>query len=419
MTDRYFPIRTETACQLKWAWSTVRLYTGLVSSCHRVDQTQISAANFDDFHNTERNLRHRSLMLDGQWPSEGCEYCEQIERAGGSSDRLHHLQIPGYVPPELESDAQAIKVTPTILEVYFDNVCNQSCIYCWDGFSSQIQQENIRFGRFEKNGVTIQNVAVKSAEHAAITQKLWDWIITNGKSLRRINVLGGEPLYQDQFYTLLDLLQEHAMPDLELDIITNLNMAPDRLAAVIDRIDGLRQNGHIRRLDVTASIDGFGAQQEYIRYPMDLEKWRANFQSLVVRSWVVLNINQTLTSLILKTVPDLLRFVNEARQHREIGHYFSTPVRTATADIMHPGIFGPNYFRQEFGRILALMPEQTWQQQRSKEYMLGIQKDIDSRPRQSEKILQLQTYLDEIDRRRNLSWRTLFPWLEKELQHVV
>lgn len=419
MTDRYFPIRTTTACQLKWAWSTVRLYSGLVSSCHRVDQTRVSAADFDSFHNTERNLRHRSLMLNGQWPGEGCEYCEQIERAGGSSDRMHHLQIPGYTPPELESDTQAIKVTPTILEVCFDNVCNQSCVYCCDEFSSQIQQENIRFGRFEKNGVTIQNVAVKSTEQTALMQKFWDWIITNGKTLRRINCLGGEPLYQEQFYTLLDLIQDYPMPDLELAIITNLNIAPDRLTAVINRIDGLRQNGHIRRLDVTASIDGFGAQQEYIRYPMNLEKWRVNFQSLAAQSWIVLNINQTLTSLILKTVPDLLQFVYEAGQHREIGHYFSTPVRTASADILHPGIFGSEYFREEFEHILAMMPEQTWQQQRSKEYMQGIQKDIDSRPRQPEKILQLKTYLDEIDRRRNLNWRTLFPWLEEELQHVV
>lgn len=419
MTDRYFPIRSATSCQLKWAWSTVRLYTGLVSSCHRVDQTKISAHDFDSFHNTERNLRHRKLMLEGEWPGEGCEYCEQIERAGGSSDRLHHLQIPNLTPRELESDPQAIHVTPTILEVYFDNVCNQSCIYCWDGFSSQIQQENIKFGSFERNGVVIKNVATKSAEHEVLTQKLWDWIVTNGSSLRRLSVLGGEPLYQDQFYTLLDLIEKNPMPDLELSVITNLNITQDRLRSVIDRIDQLRQRGSIRRLDITASVDGFGAQQEYIRYGMIMDQWRVNFQTLVDQPWITLNINQTLTSLILKTVPDLLKFVNCARQHREIGHHFGTPFRIRHSDILHPDIFGPGFFRQEFSDILAEMPEHTWQQQRSKEYMLGIQKQIDSVPRQPRKILQLQTYLDELDRRRNLNWRALFPWLAEEVSDVV
>lgn len=419
MTDRYFPIRTATACQLKWAWSTVRLYTGLVSSCHRVDQTKISADTFDSFHNTERNLRHRQLMLDGVWPSEGCEYCEQIERAGGSSDRLHHLQIPNLTPRELESDPQALQVTPTILEVYFDNVCNQSCIYCWDGFSSQIQQENVKFGTFEKNGVTIKNVAVKSSEHEALTQKLWDWIMHNGRSLRRLSVLGGEPLYQDQFYTLLDLIEQYPMPDLELSIVSNLNINQDRLVSVIDRIDRLRKNKMIRRLDIMASVDGFGPQQEYVRYGMDLDQWRKNFQTLVDQPWITLNINQTLTSLILKTVPDLLRFVNQARHNREIGHHFGTPFRIRNSDILHPDIFGPGFFDREFADILDEMPEQTWPQQRSKEYMLGIKKQIDSVPRQPEKILQLGTYLDELDRRRNLDWQSLFPWLVKEVQNVV
>jgi hypothetical protein len=28
-------------------------------------------------------------------------------------------------------------------------------------------------------------------------------------------------------------------------------------------------------------------------------------------------------------------------------------------------------------------------------------------------------FLDEIDRRRNLDWRSTFPWLMKELENVV
>ena len=46
-------------------------------------------------------------------------------------------------------------------KIYFDNVCNMSCIYCWDGFSSKIQQENVKFGRFEKAGIVIDNRAKK------------------------------------------------------------------------------------------------------------------------------------------------------------------------------------------------------------------------------------------------------------------
>ena len=94
MSDKYFPIKTQTACQLKWTWSTIQLYNGLTNSCHRVGQTVLNPDTFDHFHNTEKKINDRKLMLEGEWPTGGCEYCANIEQAGGQSDRLFQLQIP-------------------------------------------------------------------------------------------------------------------------------------------------------------------------------------------------------------------------------------------------------------------------------------------------------------------------------------
>jgi hypothetical protein len=126
MVDRYFPIKTDTACQLKWNWSTLRLYNGITSSCHRVQGDPITTDDFDSFHNTPKKLADRQLMLQGQWPVGGCEYCQKIEQAGGHSDRMFHLDIPNMTPPELDTNVVAVEVTPKIVEVYFDNVCNMS-----------------------------------------------------------------------------------------------------------------------------------------------------------------------------------------------------------------------------------------------------------------------------------------------------
>ena len=52
-------------------------------------------------------------------------------------------------------------------------------------------------------------------------------------------------------------------------------------------------------------------------------------------------------------------------------------------------------------------------------YMQGIQGQINSQARSQDKIDQLAIFLDEIDRRRNLNWRQTFPWLTKEVSHVV
>ena len=412
MPDKFFPILTDTACQLKWNWSTIRFYNGTTSSCHRVNSDRINVDSFDQFHNTPKKIADRKLMLNGQWPTGGCEYCQSIEQTGGTSDRMLHLTIPNQVPPELDQDPTAVEVTPQIVEIYFDNVCNMSCLYCWDGFSSKIQQENIRFGAFNQQGVTIANRAEKVPDMQALTDKFWQWMEINAHKIRRLHILGGEPLYQRQFDVCLDFFDSHACPDLTLNIISNLMIPDDKFQQSIQHIQKLIEQKHIGRLDITASIDCFGAEQEYVRYGLDLAQWKRNFEYLANQHWVVLNINQTLSGLTIKTVPDLLKYINQLRASRPIEHYFGTTVMTH--DFLHPEIFGSGFFDKDFEDILQCMPNET-----SRDYMQGIQYQINSCNRNQEKIKQLGVFLDEIDRRRKLNWRTTFPWLEKELQYVV
>ena len=417
MSDKFFPIRTETSCQLKWNWSTIRLYNGSTSSCHRVTSDQITVDTFDTFHNSPKKLADRTLMLNGEWPKGGCEYCQKIEEAGGSSDRKFHISIPNMVPPELEKNPTAIEVTPTILEVYFDNVCNMSCIYCWDGFSSKIQQENIKFGRFEQNGIVIENYAKKVDDLDGLTDRLWQWMEKNGQALKRFHLLGGEPFYQHQFDYCLEFFDKNPFPNLEFNVISNLMISTPRLESIIERLKKLVVGRKLKRFDLTASIDCFGKEQEYVRYGLELNQWRQNFEYLASHKWITLNINQTLSCLTIKTVPDLLRYINKFRDDRKIGHYFSTTL--FTHECMHPEIFGPGFFDNDFAEILANMPDNTWQQKEALKYMKGIQSQVNSKPRDQLKMSQLKTLLNEIDRRRNLNWQETFPWLVTELDNVV
>ena len=424
MTDKFFPIKTATACQLKWTWSTIHLYMGSTASCHRVGATTLEPENFSSFHNTEKKLRDRRLMLDGQWPSDGptpgkdggCEYCRDVEYAGGQSDRQFHLQIPNLTPPELEQDPVAIHVTPRIVEVYLDNVCNMSCIYCWDGYSSRIQQENIKFGDFVSNGIEIKNRSVRHPKHDEISTEFWNWMEENFLSLRRFLLLGGEPLFQPQFENCLEFLETHPNPDLELNIVSNLKIPLHKLQNFVERIKKLILTRHIKRFDLTCSIDCWSDEQEYLRYGINMATWRQNFEYVVEQKWIVLNINQTITGLGMKSMPALINYVNQHRKTRDIGHYFMSCVNVSQ---LHPGIFGPGFFDQDFEHILSVMPNDTWQHQNAYKLMQGLQLEFNSHPRNNRELLKLKTFLDEIDRRRNLNWKQTFPWLVKELTDVV
>ena len=114
LANRRFPIHTQTACQLKWNWSTVYLTTGVTASCHRTNHHKFDLEKFD-FHNTPYKLEDRQRMLRGEWPEHGCDYCQNIEQSGGQSDRITNLDFPGiHAPPELDQDPRAINVTPRI-----------------------------------------------------------------------------------------------------------------------------------------------------------------------------------------------------------------------------------------------------------------------------------------------------------------
>ena len=124
-----FPVKTDTACKLKWAWSTLLLNYGETKSCHRTAVSPLTKENFVNFHNTAVKLQDRRDMLQGRWPESNCKYCREIEATGGISDRIRQWTLPYQVPPELMSDPAAIEVSPTLVEVYFSNTCNLGCLY--------------------------------------------------------------------------------------------------------------------------------------------------------------------------------------------------------------------------------------------------------------------------------------------------
>jgi sulfatase maturation enzyme AslB (radical SAM superfamily) len=257
LANRVFPIKTNTACQLKWNWSTIYLTTEQTASCHRTNHHKFDTNTFD-FHNTLSKLDDRQRMLDGQWPRQGCNYCQDIEQAGGQSDRITNLDFPGiHAPPELDLDTGAIYVTPRILEVYFDNTCNLKCVYCGPHFSSLWDAENVKFGLKPFD---------KSVNLESNKQKIFAWLREHGHNLTNFNILGGEPLYQQELDQCLDLFEQYPAPELKLQIFTNLNAKLERVQDTVTKVKRLIDNNCLREFEVTASLDCWGAPQEYARF---------------------------------------------------------------------------------------------------------------------------------------------------------
>ena len=407
-----FPINTATACQSKWTWSTIYLNLLSTASCHRVLPTKFELENFDNFHNIPKKLADRRLMLKGEWPSGGCEYCKDIETAGGWSDRQHNLDIRGLTPPELEIDPTAISVTPRIVEIFAQNTCNLSCIYCNGNLSSKIEQENIKHGAFNSNGVSIPIINTPTVAAQEYFDRFVIWIEKNIHQLKRLHLLGGETFIQhDLMNSILNILEKSPNPDLQLCIFSNMNVPDKYWNLYINRIKDLQHRGHIQYFDLTASIDCWGPEQEYVRSGLNLKKFEERFKWASEQGdWLRLNVNQTVTAMTVKTMPDLIDKIKYYSKTKHIGHYFQ--FYTGPNIFHHPKIFAWDFWKNDFEKILKTMPTDTLEQQEAIPRMQGLQSLLQQHQQHDlHAIQQLHTYLDELDRRRSTDWKVLFPYL--------
>ena len=419
---RVFPIKNDPACLLKWAWSTVFLRQGTSYSCHRTDQAPIPPDAFHTFHNLPNKIRAREMMRRGEWPQEGCQYCEKIEAAGGTSDRQYQIMNgidEDRTPRELLVDAGVDEVVPTILEIYFNNTCNMSCLYCGSHFSSKWEEENRRFGVYDNDrGVAFGwDRKQPDLDYQKMLADFWQYLHDKNRylHLRQYQIAGGEPFFQPELDQSLEFFEQHPNPDLTFNFITNLKVPHRRFRDYIDRIGNMVKAGALQRLQISSSLDCWGPQQEYVRWGLDLREWTENFEYLLDKPFVVQCINSAISTLTIKTLPELIRRYNQWNGDRKPDDRISFSFMSVMAPPwMDPAIFGAGVYEDDFQEILGVMRDDSERDRNHREHMAGIGRQIAAATRNPVMIQGLIDYVTEIDRRRGTNWRELFPWLDRD-----
>jgi hypothetical protein len=356
-------------------------------------------------------------MLQGQWPEQGCQYCKVQEEKGGISDRQFQLleqQDPGLTPPELYHDKSATEITPTMLEIYFSNKCNQKCIYCGPHFSSLWEQEVHKYGEMPQYKIKSRR-SLSKEEYATALTNLWKYLEKNStfKHLRRFGIVGGEPfLQEEEINQTLDFWEENPNPDLILYFISNLNVPQKLMSKYYARLERLVSTNKVWKVQITASLDGWGKEQEYTRYGLDLELFEKNFVEIIKQPWATVSINSTISALTIKTMPEMYGKINHWNSlrpngHDKIIHSFNTVEGTPDT----PNIFGKDVFEHSFDLVLAAMPNQTISEINIIEHMKSIKLKLSNSPKNPVGIEKLKQYLDTLDSRRGTDWKKTFPWL--------
>jgi|TARA_S200000501_G_C20809074_1_gene737544 hypothetical protein len=397
------------------------------SSCHRVTHDPYETKDGKlEFHNIKNKLEARTKMLKGQWPGRGCEHCKSTEDAGGISDRISHLDMPGVTAPkELEQDLNAVKVTPTQLEIYFSNTCNLKCIYCNSKFSSTIDNENRIHGQFDYGfekfdnkplfgqPVRIYGQIKVNPNIEEDTDKLFVWLEEHIHELNKVMILGGEPFLQKESDRLMQLLERTSNPNLTLVIFSNLTVDPARVQKWLARCWTLVEQGKLKHLQVVGSLDCWGPQAEYVRNGLDLKKYVDNFEFILNKTNITPSVNSALMALTIPTLPDLLEKINSWSKTREV-YWSGMKAGDAIRPYLNPTIFGKHIVPHGLGKAVKTFRTNGDKIKEAQlNNLIGIKIECENTEPSIWDQKMLKVYLKELDRRRNLDYKLLFPQIDK------
>src|SRR3989338_6090719 len=165
-------------------------------------------------------------MLGGERPAE-CQYCWNIEDLGADhiSDRAYKSTAP-WAYQHLESVVQqgAKEIDPTYLEVEFESTCNFKCAYCSPDLSTKWIEEIRTHGAYPTSWKTGDLDWLKSSGRFPLSKQeenpyvdaFWKWWPDLYPKLDTFRITGGEPLLSKNTWRVLDFIEEHPHPNLNL-----------------------------------------------------------------------------------------------------------------------------------------------------------------------------------------------------------
>jgi hypothetical protein len=198
----------------------------------------------------------KTLLSGQQHPA--CQKCWDVESSGQTSRRQQENKFLDY---KLDRDLEKIqqdcidkKSTTLLYQVNTSNLCNQACVTCNSSFSTKWQELDRQMNIVQVSPPPIDDFS-KKIDYA---------------NAKRIEILGGEPLFDPVSLQLLDQLLINNNRDCFISVVTNgsITLKPTQ-------IDKLKQ---LNDLNICVSIDGIESVFEYMRWPGKWAKLLENIE---------------------------------------------------------------------------------------------------------------------------------------------
>jgi MoaA/NifB/PqqE/SkfB family radical SAM enzyme len=253
--------------------------------------------------NSEDMKQLRLDMLAGRKNKE-CETCYDHEASGVMSARYFANNDYGHYFDQVISqtnilDGSLDEFHMRYFDIRFSNICNFKCRTCGSGFSSQWEQEDLKF----------------RAPYAKVLPKnnnkeFFQNVVDQIDYMEMAYFAGGEPLITEEHYILLEEMIRRGRTDIKLRYNTNLSNLKFKSKDLL----GLWSNFE-HPIEVYASIDHVGAKAEYIRNGTDWETVEENFMKVKNTPNVVTQINSVLSIFNYLTIDEFYKYLIDTKMY--------------------------------------------------------------------------------------------------------
>lgn len=434
-------------CLAKWLQVSLHLTNGKTHSCyhppvHSIDKQEL-ITKFSALHNTKQKKKERALMLQGKKPK-GCNYCWKIEDSGQNYSDRHYRSLEPWAKNrfnEVVQNGADYDVTPSYVEVNFNQACQFKCSYCSPHLSSAWADEIKSHGAYPVIPHAHNDIkSLKDKGLWPITGKqdnpyvtaFWKWWPSLYPKLKVFRMTGGEPLIDHNTFRVLDYIEKHPHPDLELAITTNLCPPKKMMERFCAQLKNILKEKKIRRCMIFPSIDTWGKQAEYIRHGLNIDQFESNVKFLLKEiPEVLISFIVTVNALTPFHLKDLLEKILEWQKESFYTHnhnyrriFFDLPYLQSPA-WQALNILPKNLVTNHFEQCLDFMEKNLVNIQAKKYYgfsdfqikkmktLIGIVKASQINKEQLTKNkINFYKFFNEHDLRRNTDFIKTFPELE-------
>lgn len=260
-------------CRLPW-FGLSNEPTGLARPCcifkgdisdengvpYRVQTTSVK-----DIFNSKYMKDLRQQFRNNERPSQ-CSTCWADEAAGYTSKRQIYANVAnGFIDDDSTDFIDTEPDSPIEFQLIMSNSCNLKCRSCGTSHSSLWATEAAKYPKL------ILQTNFPEGQSGRKDGELWDGRFEWYKTLRRLEIVGGEPFYIKQWHQVWKELQElNYSKQIKLDMSSNcIIMYPDMIREL---------SANFERVGLGISIDGLGPQFEYLRNPGKWDKTDANIK---------------------------------------------------------------------------------------------------------------------------------------------